>query len=84
MGDLEKWMLLKLVCQECVEKNSMLQVKGKTSWDLSERVKTRSDGEVCNMFSRDTIITICNFWARLTRHRFSACWGSETQEYTNI
>ena len=36
MGDLEKWILLTHVCQECVEKNRVLQVKGKTSWDLSE------------------------------------------------
>ena len=39
MGYLEKW--IKQVCQECVEKNIMLQVKGKTIWDLSERVKSK-------------------------------------------
>ena len=33
--------IIKLVCQECVEKNRVLQVKGKTSWDLSERVKNK-------------------------------------------
>ena len=42
MGDLEKWILLSQVCYECVEKNSMLQVKGKTSWDLRERVKRKN------------------------------------------
>ena len=41
MGDLKKWILLSQVCQECVEKNGVLQVKGKTSWDLSERVKNK-------------------------------------------
>ena len=41
MGDLEKWILLPQVCQECEEKNSMLQVKGKTSWNLSEKVKNK-------------------------------------------
>ena len=41
MENLEKWILLTQVCQECVEKNSMLQVKGNTSWVLSERVKNK-------------------------------------------
>ena len=33
--------IVKLECQECVEKNGMLQVKGKTSWDSSERVQNK-------------------------------------------
>ena len=31
----KKWILLTQVCQECVGKNRVLQVKGKTSCDLS-------------------------------------------------
>ena len=41
LDDLEKWILLSQVCQEFVEKNMVLQVKEKTSWDLSERVKRK-------------------------------------------
>ena len=33
--------IIKQVCQECVEKNIILQVKGKTSWDLSESEKQK-------------------------------------------
>ena len=41
MGDLEKWILLSQVCHECVEKNRVLQVNGKASWDLSKGVKNK-------------------------------------------
>ena len=48
MGDLEKWILLIQVCQECVEKNGMLQVKGKTSWDLkSEKQEVMERYAIC-------------------------------------
>ena len=67
MGDLEKWILLTQVCQKCVGKNRVLQVKGQNKLGFKwKEWKTRSDGEVCNTFSQDTIVTICNFWARLT------------------